>query len=621
MKKILIAISLLLTAHGLYAQESLTIEVKTAGTLGTLVQEANPNYLSEVKQLTLSGQLNGDDMAVLRNMAGCNDDEESAYYVGALRDLDMSEARIVEGGAAYHSEYSFATSSYVDFFAENDVVGPYLFYNCGRITTVKFPHTTKVIGKSAMSFCKNLVTIDLPTGSALTIGEDAFGNCSNLRQVVIPENVKSIDDLAFNYCTNLKNVVCCSSTAPEAFYKNEYENVFAGTNETYLRIYVPDGSAESYKAQKAWNQFSVVEYSPDAQIGEMMEYIHITMTEAGNFDQQFHYTYPDQEFYVKKMKVTGPINGTDVGIIRGMSSIGKLADLDLSDTRIKAGGASYSYYDGNYYNTEDDKITKYMFNSSYSLRNITLPETVTSVCAPGTFTDSLATITVPTANAYYHDVEGVLYSNADKALRFCPKNRSLGMLAVEDGTELIGDSACMENLSIEQISLPTTLRTIGKQAFYFCENLTSATIPEGVTDIKDDAFCYTGLTDLSLPSTLKSMGQYSFCCGHLATIHCYAEVPPTLSTTEYAQTFYSVNTADCKLYVPEGTAVAYAKAEGWKDFVNVEEMVSDGISAATTTTALRPVATYTIDGRQATPGMKGLQIVVDENGKAHKVVR
>lgn len=54
MKKILIAISLLLTAHGLYAQESLTIEVKTAGTLGTLVQEANPNYLSEVKQLTLS---------------------------------------------------------------------------------------------------------------------------------------------------------------------------------------------------------------------------------------------------------------------------------------------------------------------------------------------------------------------------------------------------------------------------------------------------------------------------------------------------------------------------------------------------------------------------------------
>lgn len=277
MKKILIAISLLLTAHGLYAQESLTIEVKTAGTLGTLVQEANPNYLSEVKQLTLSGQLNGDDMAVLRNMAGCNDDEESAYYVGALRDLDMSEARIVEGGAAYHSEYSFATSSYVDYFAENDVVGPYLFYNCGRITTVKFPHTTKVIGKSAMSFCKNLVTIDLPTGSALTIGEDAFGNCSNLRQVVIPENVKSIDDLAFNYCTNLKNVVCCSSTAPEAFYKNEYENVFAGTNETYLRIYVPDGSAESYKAQKAWNQFSVVEYSPDAQIGEMMEYIHITI--------------------------------------------------------------------------------------------------------------------------------------------------------------------------------------------------------------------------------------------------------------------------------------------------------------------------------------------------------
>ena len=349
MKQFLLSLSLLFTAHSMLAQESLTINVNTAGTLESLVEAANPEYLSQVKQLTVTGQLNGDDLAVLRNMVGGNDDEESAVYIGALRELDMSEAHIVKGGAAYHSEYSFAVSGYVDYYAKDDVVGAFLFNNCGRITSIKMPKDAKAIGKSAMSFCKNLTNIEMPTKNALTIGEDAFGNCANLKQVVIPANVTTIDDLAFNYCSNLKSVICCSTTAPKAFYKNEWENVFTGTNETYLRIYVPDGSSESYKDQQAWNQFNIFEYSPDAKIGHNYDQISITLPSAGSFDLQFHYTYPDQEFRVKKLKINGPIDGTDVGIIRGMSSTGQLSDLDLSDATIKKGGSMYCYYNDNYY--------------------------------------------------------------------------------------------------------------------------------------------------------------------------------------------------------------------------------------------------------------------------------
>ena len=152
MKQFLLSISLLFTAHSMLAQESLNINVNTAGTLESLVEAANPEYLSQVKKLTVTGQLNGDDLAVLRNMAGGNDDEESAVYIGALRELDMSEAHIVKGGAAYHSEYSFAVSGYVDYYAEDDVVGAFLFYNCGRITSIKMPKDAKAIGKSAMAF-------------------------------------------------------------------------------------------------------------------------------------------------------------------------------------------------------------------------------------------------------------------------------------------------------------------------------------------------------------------------------------------------------------------------------------------------------------------------------------
>ena len=70
MKQFLLSLSLLFTAHSMLAQESLTINVNTAGTLESLVEAASPEYLSQVKQLTVTGQLNGDDLAVLLYVIG-----------------------------------------------------------------------------------------------------------------------------------------------------------------------------------------------------------------------------------------------------------------------------------------------------------------------------------------------------------------------------------------------------------------------------------------------------------------------------------------------------------------------------------------------------------------------
>ncbi len=62
--------------------------------------------------------------------------------------------------------------------------------------------------------------------------------------------------------------------------------------------------------------------------------------------------------------------------------------------------------------------------------------------------------------------------------------------------------------------------SIGNDAFQRCSNLTSITIPEGVTSIGDNAFdgC-SGLTSISLPSTLTSIGQHAFDdCSSLTSI-------------------------------------------------------------------------------------------------------
>ncbi|MBO5907374.1 MAG: leucine-rich repeat protein [Clostridia bacterium] len=53
--------------------------------------------------------------------------------------------------------------------------------------------------------------------------------------------------------------------------------------------------------------------------------------------------------------------------------------------------------------------------------------------------------------------------------------------------------------------------SIGKYAFYGCVNLTSVTIPDGVTNISDYAFYYcSSLTSVTIPYSVISIGNYAF---------------------------------------------------------------------------------------------------------------
>ena len=77
-------------------------------------------------------------------------------------------------------------------------------------------------------------------------------------------------------------------------------------------------------------------------------------------------------------------------------------------------------------------------------------------------------------------------------------------------------------LSIASVSLPSTLKSIGDYAFYNCHSgrkddgtwttgLTSITIPEGVTSIGNSAFLQcTNLSDVRLPDGLETIGFQAF---------------------------------------------------------------------------------------------------------------
>lgn len=60
---------------------------------------------------------------------------------------------------------------------------------------------------------------------------------------------------------------------------------------------------------------------------------------------------------------------------------------------------------------------------------------------------------------------------------------------------------------LDSIILPRTLRYIKLHAFENCNNLKSIVIPEGMEKIDDRAFRYSSITSLTLPSTIRELGD------------------------------------------------------------------------------------------------------------------
>ncbi len=85
----------------------------------------------------------------------------------------------------------------------------------------------------------------------------------------------------------------------------------------------------------------------------------------------------------------------------------------------------------------------------------------------------------------------------------------------------IGENAFMGCYELTSVSLPQGLTEIGTAAFAGCYGLTVFTVPEGVTDIGETAFMNCdGLTSVSLPGSLLRLGAGAFSdCRALEAIH------------------------------------------------------------------------------------------------------
>lgn len=74
----------------------------------------------------------------------------------------------------------------------------------------------------------------------------------------------------------------------------------------------------------------------------------------------------------------------------------------------------------------------------------------------------------------------------------------------------IGDGAFSGRKNITSVLIPNSVTSIGGNAFYECANLISVDIPESVTEIGWGSFNGTGITEITIPKNVKSIGKFAF---------------------------------------------------------------------------------------------------------------
>ena len=122
---------------------------------------------------------------------------------------------------------------------------------------------------------------------------------------------------------------------------------------------------------------------------------------------------------------------------------------------------------------------------------------------------------------------------------------------------------------ITKLNIPNSVTSIDNYAFNYCTGLTSITIPNSVTSIGDYAFrgC-SGVTNVSIGSSVTSIGLQAFQnCDNLLTVKSEIEEPFNCSGR------FSTNTLrNGTLYIPAGTKDLYARFDGWREFLKIEEV-------------------------------------------------
>ncbi len=328
------------------------------------------------------------------------------------------------------------------------------------------------IGLNAFYACKSVVSLTIPN-TIESIGSNAFKNCSNLKSVIFSDNSKLIKlDAVFNGCSSLEDIDFGKNSALDVIEAQ----AFIGCSRI-KNLVLPE-----------------------------------RLTKIGT-----------KAFYgcsgIESIKLPASLTTIETWAFENCSA--------LKSITIASGNTAFAVSDNVLFSKNMKTIIKYP--SANSTTSYSIPASVTTISDSAfsgaknlkTVNLSSATSLTSICNSAFKNcsqltqitIPASLTVLEDSAFQDC---YLLSSIKFENGSKLktIGKFAFSDCTALTQLDFGNTenLKVIGQDAFHFCENLKTVTIPESVERIEGFAFEYCGLQSLHFGenSKLNYIGTNAF---------------------------------------------------------------------------------------------------------------
>jgi uncharacterized repeat protein (TIGR02543 family) len=476
----------------------------------------------------------------------------SFYKCNSLTKVIFEEgSKLANTAGAFSGAYGLTTvENWPSTITE---LGNYTFYGCTSLSDISFLKNITKVGNYAFNGCTALTDIDAlesltTTGTyvftnctfsaihipatMVTIGDSTFSGCKSLTEVVIPEGVTSLGTYVFNGATALESITLPSTLV--TIGKNAFQNTAITSIVIPESVVVTSTSTYFFYGCKALKEVTFeneLDLIPNYMFNacEALKTVNYkgTLTSIGS--SAFSGCSALESFNMGNSVTTisasafyGCTSLKDCPISTAVETIGTSAFYNCSNLEVEAelfslqsigNTAFYGCSSLKSIETVDTltSLGNYAFQDCTSLEGFYIPASLTSIGTnPFLGCTAMKTIDMNENNTSFVVIDNILYNTERSTILVVPAALE-GNIAIPETVTSIA-TAAFKGSAISGVEFEGRMTAISDSAFAECTQLTSITLPSGLSTIGANAFdgCTSLAISLVLPRTVTLVGNYAF---------------------------------------------------------------------------------------------------------------
>ena len=413
-------------------------------------------------------------------------------------------------------------------------IGPCAFLDCSKLTSVTIPDSVTSIGYYAFKGCGGLTSITIPN-SVTSIGGDAFSECNDsLYNITLIPGVKLVDGWAIGTVGSLSGSL--DLTGVRGLGGQAFSGC-SGLTSVMIPSSVTSIGASVFFGCSGLTSVTIPNSVTDIGSSAFSGCSGLTSV-----------TIPNSVTNIRDCAFSGCSGFTSLRIPNGVVSIGfsafsgcsGLTSVTIPNGVVSIRSSTFSNCSGLTSVTIPNSVTNignYAFSGCSGLTSMTIPNSVLSIGSSAfSGCSGLASITIPNSvlsigSSAFSGCSGL----EEITLPFVGLRRGVAGSPDSLFGYIFGSSSYSGGMKTRQSNyypfdyyIPSLLKKVvitdetvlGSAAFRNCSGLTSMTIPNSVTNIRDYAFSgCSGFTSLRIPNGVVSIGSSAFSgCSGLTSV-------------------------------------------------------------------------------------------------------